>query len=113
MISESTVRQWYTPVEVSTLQRWLLVSFVVNIVLLAVDLLRGTQSNALLGVLGVVVIGVLVNTLPEEANPSRRNSALVLGVACCSSALYACCLLQPPDSIFGCKAGWWYQVPLR
>ena len=46
MISESTVRQWYTPVEVSTLQRWLLVSFVVNIVLLAVDLLRGTQSNA-------------------------------------------------------------------
>ena len=79
MISESTVRQWYTPVEVSTLQRWLLVSFVVNIVLLAVDLLRGTQSNALLGVLGVVVIGVLVNTLPEEANPSRRNTALVLG----------------------------------
>ena len=53
--------------------------FVVNIVLLAVDLLRGTQSNALLGVLGVVVIGVLVNTLLEEANPSRRNTALVLG----------------------------------
>ena len=79
MISESTVRQWYTPVEVSTLQRWLLVSFVVNIVLLAVDLLRGTQSNALLGVLGVLVIGVLLNTLPEEATPAKRNNALVLG----------------------------------
>ena len=81
MITESTVRQWYTPVEVSTLQRWLLVSFVVNIVLLAVDLLRGSQSNAILGVLGVVVIGLLLNFLPEEANPPRRNIALVLGGA--------------------------------
>ena len=81
MITESTVRQWYTPVEVSTLQRWLLVSFVVNIVLLAVDLLRGSQSNAMLGVLGVVVIGLLLNFLPEEANPPRRNIALVLGGA--------------------------------
>ncbi|MDP6194547.1 MAG: sugar ABC transporter permease [Candidatus Poseidonia sp.] len=81
MITESTVRQWYTPVEVSTLQRWLLVSFVVNIVLLAVDLLRGSQSNAMLGVLGVVVLGLLLNFLPEEANPSRRNIALVLGGA--------------------------------
>ncbi|MCH1460774.1 MAG: sugar ABC transporter permease [Candidatus Poseidonia sp.] len=79
MISESTVRKWYTPVEVSTLQRWLLVSFVVNIVLLAVDLLRGSQSNAMLGVLGAVVIGALLTSLPEEANPSRRNTALVLG----------------------------------
>ena len=65
-----------------------------DIVLLAVDLLRGTQSNALLGVLGVVVIGVLVNTL-RGSQPSRRNTALVLRVACCSSALYACCPLQP------------------
>jgi len=81
MITESTVRQWYTPVEVSTLQRWLLVSFVVNIVLLAVDLLRGSQSNAMLGVLGVVVIGLLLNFLPEEANPPRRNLALALGGA--------------------------------
>ena len=81
MITESTVRQWYTPVEVSTLQRWLLVSFVVNIVLLAVDLLRGSQSNAMLGVLGVVVIGLLLNFLPEEANPPRRNIALALGGA--------------------------------
>ena len=79
MISESSVRRWYTPVEVSTLQRWLIVSVVVNIVLLAVDLLRGSDANALLGVAGVVVMGVLVNSMPQEAKPSTRNNALALG----------------------------------
>ena len=36
MISQETVRRWYTPVEVSTLRRWLLVSVVVNVILLLV-----------------------------------------------------------------------------
>ena len=36
MISQETVRRWYTPVEVSTLRRWLLVSVVVNVVVNAV-----------------------------------------------------------------------------
>ena len=48
MISEATVRRWYTPVEVSTLRRWLVVSFVVNLLLLSVDLLRGGTTTVLL-----------------------------------------------------------------
>ena len=34
MISAETIRRWYTPVEVSILQRWLLVSVVVNLSLI-------------------------------------------------------------------------------
>lgn len=109
MISEATVRSWYTPVEVSTLHRWLLVSFVVNIVLLAVDLLRGAQSNAILGVLGVVVIGVLVNMLPEEANPARRNMAVILGGALLLIGLLR--LLSSPASGFDIWMQSWLIVP--
>ena len=79
MISEASVRRWYTPVEVSTLRRWLVVSFVVNLLLLSVDMLRGGGSTVLIGVLGLVLIAGLVNGLPKEASPSSRNVSLILG----------------------------------
>ena len=57
MIDESTVRAWYTPVEVTTLRRWLIVSFLVNVFLLSVDVLRGGGTLAL-GLAGLLLIGV-------------------------------------------------------
>ena len=69
MISESTVRRWYVPVEVETLRRWLLVSFIVNLVILSIDMLRGGGMELQIGILGLVVIGLLINTLPEESSP--------------------------------------------
>ena len=79
MITESSVRSWYTPIEVSTLRRWLVVSFLVNVFLLSVDALRNDSSNLLYGVLGLVAIGLLLNSLPQEATPSSRNRSLALG----------------------------------
>ena len=79
MITESSVRSWYTPIEVSTLRRWLVVSFLVNVFLLSVDALRNDSSNLLYGVLGLVAIGLLLNSLPREATPSSRNRSLALG----------------------------------
>ena len=79
MISEATVRRWYTPVEVSTLRRWLVVSFVVNLLLLSVDLLRGGTTTVLLGLLGLGLIAALVNALPKESSTSSRDASLVLG----------------------------------
>ena len=61
MISEAIVRRWYTPVEVSTLRRWLVVSFVVNLLLLSVDLLRGGTTTVLLGLVGLGLIAALFN----------------------------------------------------
>ena len=78
MITESTVRSWYTPVEVTTLRRWLIVSFLVNVVLLTVDVLRGGQG-LLLGLVGLGLIGLLLNTLPQEAVPTSSNISLLLG----------------------------------
>ena len=81
MISEATVRRWYTPVEVSTLRRWLVVSFVVNLLLLSVDLLRGGTTTVLLGLLGLGLIAALVNALPKESSTSSRDASLVLGLS--------------------------------
>ena len=110
MISQETVRRWYTPVEVSTLRRWLLVSVVVNVMLLSVDALRGGESF-FIGVIGVLLIGALLNSLPEEQNPASRNQSLVLGGAVLLCGLVR--LLSTPMSLLtvGCMRGWLDPVP--
>ena len=108
MISQETVRRWYTPVEVSTLRRWLLVSVVVNVMLLSVDALRGGESF-LIGVLGVIAIGALLNSLPEEQNPASRNQALVLGGAVLLCGLVR--LLSTPMGVFDLWMHAWMLGP--
>ena len=102
MITESTVRSWYTPIEVTTLRRWLIVSFLVNVLLLTVDVLRGGQGLAL-GLLGLGLIGLLLNTLPQEADPRSSNISLLLGgglllVVPCSSRVHTDVGLRPLDA---------------
>ena len=53
MISETSIRRWYTPFEVVTLRRWFIVSFVVNAFLLTVDALRNEMQSLALGLLGL------------------------------------------------------------
>ena len=79
MISESTVRRWYVPVEVETLRRWLLVSFIVNLVLLSIDMLRGGGMVLRIGFLGLVAIGLLI-MLPEASSIETLPSSW--GVVC-------------------------------
>ena len=104
MISADTVRRWYTPVEVSTLQRWLLVSVVVNLVLLGVDLMRGSEL-VVLGVLGVVLMTALLNSLPKEQHPASRNKPSCWAVRCCC-AVWSGCSPHPCTCLTsGCTLG--------
>ena len=80
MNSASSIRTWYTPVEVSTLRRWLIVSFLMNVLLLSIDVLRGGQ-HLHLALLGLALMGTLLNVLPEEANPNNRTLSILLGGA--------------------------------
>ena len=108
MISPETVRRWYTPVEVSTLRRWLLVSVVVNVMLLSVDVLRGGESF-FIGVLGVLMMGALLNSLPQEQKPASRNQSLMLGGAVLLCGLVR--LLETPMSLFDCWMHAWMVGP--
>ena len=107
MIDESTVRAWYTPVEV-TLRRWLIVSFLVNVFLLSVDVLRGGGTLAL-GLAGLLLIGLMLNTLPEEATPSSRNLTLVLSGGLLLVGLLR--LLASPRSAFDVWMQGWLIGP--
>ncbi len=109
MISSETVRTWYTPVEVVTLRRWLIVSFLVNVVLLGVDVLRGSSTNLAYGCFGVGLIGLLLNTLPEEARPNTRNISLVLGGGLLLVGLMR--LLSTPLTLFDVWMQSWMMVP--
>ena len=109
MTSTDSFRRWYTPVEVSTLRRWLIVSFLVNVVLLGVDVLRSHASNLTYGCLGVVLIGLLLNALPEEANPNSRNVSLVLGGGLLLVGVMR--LLSTPLTLFDVWMQSWMMVP--
>ena len=65
---------------ISTLRRWLIVSFLVNVLLLSIDVLRGGQ-HLHLALLGLALMGTLLNVLPEEANPTNRTLSILLGGA--------------------------------
>ena len=109
MTSTDSFRRWYTPVEVSTLRRWLIVAFLVNVVLLGVDVLRGHASNLTYGCLGVVLIGLLLNALPEEANPNSRNVSLMLGGGLLLVGVMR--LLSTPLTLFDVWMQSWMMVP--
>ena len=108
MITESTVRSWYTPIEVTTLRRWLIVSFLVNVLLLTVDVLRGGQGLAL-GLLGLGLIGLLLNTLPQEADQRSSNISLLFGGGLLLVGLVR--LVFTPMSAFDLWMQAWLVVP--
>jgi arabinogalactan oligomer/maltooligosaccharide transport system permease protein len=109
MITESSVRSWYTPIEVSTLRRWLVVSFLVNVFLLSIDVLRNDTSNLLYGVLGLATLGLLLNSLPQEATPSSRNLSLALGGVLLLLGLIR--LLSTPATAFDIWMQAWMIAP--
>lgn len=109
MITETSVRSWYTPIEVSTLRRWLVVSFLVNVFLLSVDVLRSDTSNLLYGVMGLLTIGLLLNTLPKEAAPLTRNASLFLGGGLLLIGLIR--LLSTPATAFDIWMQAWMIAP--
>tara|TARA_B100000214_G_C23947042_1_gene618502 strand:+ start:367 stop:1626 length:1260 start_codon:yes stop_codon:yes gene_type:complete len=82
MITESTIKKWYTPVEVTTLKKWLIVSIIANISLLGFDVLRGDILNLTLGFNGcisLIVLYCILWTIPNsKVQRLRRDQSLFM-----------------------------------
>jgi len=76
MSGERAMRDWYAPLEIYTLRSWLRAAFIVNLFLLSFDFLRG--EGLVLSLLGILMLGLLVNTLPDGSASWRRDVSLVL-----------------------------------
>ena len=81
MSSENVMRDWYTPLEISTLKSWLNAAIVVNILLLVIDWLRDDVQGLQLGLIGIICLLILSRTLPDGYSKIRRDVALVLSGA--------------------------------
>tara|TARA_Y100000588_G_scaffold314481_1_gene342129 strand:+ start:596 stop:1840 length:1245 start_codon:yes stop_codon:yes gene_type:complete len=80
-MSESTMKDWYTPIEVHTLKRWLIATIIVNLVLLIVDLLRTDDMNFIYGLTGCILLIALNRLFPEAEQRWRKDASLVLSGA--------------------------------
>ena len=78
MTNANVMRIWYVPVEVLTLKRWLIAAFIINILLLTIDVLREDNNNLILGILGCIVLFGLRANLPEMFQRKRRDISLIL-----------------------------------
>ena len=76
MSGERAMRDWYAPLEIYTLSSWLRAAFIVNLFLLSFDFLRG--EGLVLSLLGILMLGLLVNTLPDGSASWRRDVSLLL-----------------------------------
>ncbi len=77
-MSETTMRDWYTPIEMHTLKRWLVATVVVNVLLLTFDVLRMNQLNLFYGCAGCILLIALHQLLPEADQRWRKDISLLL-----------------------------------
>ena len=85
MTESQIMRDWYVPVEVLTLRTWLVVAFIVNLLLLTVEVLRDDSLSLFLGLLICVLFAALRASLPQVHELGKRNislalSALIIGI---------------------------------
>jgi len=103
------MRLWYVPIEIITLRRWLVAAFVVNIMLLTVDVLRADSKLLILGVLSCLLFAALRASLPEINDTFRRNVCLVLSSSLLGLSAYRLLIAEP--TVFNFWIHCWSLVP--
>jgi len=78
MSEKSLMKQWYTPVEITTLKKWIFASCIVNMLLLTFDFLRDEYDLLLAGILACILLGLLYHNMPSVHEETKRNFALGL-----------------------------------
>ncbi len=77
-MSESAMKDWYAPIEVKTLKRWLIGTIIVNTILLIIDVLRMDYSNLIYGFTGCILLIVLIQLFPKAEERWRKDISLLL-----------------------------------
>ena len=109
MTNAVDMRLWYVPIEIITLRRWLVAAFVVNIMLLTVDVLRADSKLLILGVLSCLLFAALRASLPEINDTFRRNVCLVLSSSLLGLSAYRLLIAEP--TVFNFWIHCWSLVP--
>ena len=108
-MSETTMRDWYTPIEMRTLKRWLVATVVVNVLLLTLDVLRMNQPNLFYGCAGCILLIVLHQLLPQADQRWRKDISLLLSGGI--MALGALRLVSIEITLFNLWMQAWLIVP--
>tara|TARA_B100000886_G_scaffold323769_1_gene267842 strand:+ start:708 stop:1955 length:1248 start_codon:yes stop_codon:yes gene_type:complete len=109
VINQQVIRAWYTPVEVVTLQSWLVVATIVNLLLLTFDFLRGDDQLLLIGFIGCTALALLRAMLPQPNQVQQRNIALAISMVIISLGVYR--LILMPLSLFNFWLNAWMIAP--
>ncbi len=109
MSGKSVMKQWYTPVEITTLKRWIFASCIVNMLLLTFDFLRDEYDLLLAGILACILLGILYHNMPSVHEEKKRNFALGLSSIIFGIGIYK--LISLEITIFNIWLNSWIILP--
>ena len=109
MSDKSLMKQWYTPVEITTLKRWIFASCIVNMLLLTFDFLRDEYDLLLAGILACILLGLLYHNMPSVHEETKRNFALGLSSIIFGIGIYK--LISLEITIFNIWLNSWIILP--
>ena len=109
MSGKSLMKQWYTPVEITTLKRWIFASCIVNMLLLTFDFLRDEYDLLLAGIFACILLGLLYHNMPSVHEEKKRNFALGLSSIIFGIGIYK--LISLEITIFNIWLNSWIILP--
>ena len=109
MTSRPAIINWYTPIEVLTLRKWLVATTIVNFLLLTIDVLRVDNHSLLLGIIGCLALAGARYFLPEIGQKQRRDICLVLSSIIVGIGILR--LMITPINLFNIWVQSWLILP--
>ena len=109
MNDSSRMKNWYIPVEIITLRKWLFASIIVNILLLTVDFLRDDSTILFAGVISCISLAALYYSIPNVNQVQKRIISLALSSIVFGLGVYK--LISLPISIFNTWLILWLIIP--
>jgi len=109
MINFNEMKDWYIPVEISTLKKWIFVSCVVNTLLLTFELLRNDMTLIMASILATISLVTLYYYLPAVNQSKQRDISLGLSAIIFGIGIYK--LISIPFTLFNIWLSAWIIVP--
>lgn len=109
MINSNEMKDWYIPVEISALKKWIFASCIVNTLLLTFELLRSDLSIIMASVFATILLVALYYNLPFVNQSHQRDLSLGLSAVIFGIGIYK--LISIPFTIFNLWLSAWIIIP--
>ena len=109
MKDNNSMKNWYIPIEIISLKKLIFAAFIINLLLLTIDYIRGDSEILIAGIIGCALIGILYFTIPSAAQAQNRDNSLILSSVIFGIGIYK--LISIKFTLFNLWLNSWLLIP--